>query len=402
MILKFAGGVRFDDRTQLGFEKIEPVPRSAMCIPASDDAEMIVSVGKSVNRGALLGTSFDTPVYSSIAGKFKGILSIEGKRYFAVINEGEEDEEEPFAPETRDIMELSLEDIVEAAKKYAVIDTRSGMPLWKLLEKCGGSKRVIVDCTEPDSLGASNFRLGIDNAKSAVMGGKLLVRASGALKCVFAAEHNRSALFEALEQYATDEMLFAMAPMDDKYPMEDRQLMDAIYVRTLNINQSALDAGVLIVSLEAAIALYECMATGVPHLDRYITFCGEGLPKEGNFRVARGAPLYDLLNFCGAAPQDYSLVENSRLNGKPMGGIIEDSTRVVISVKHQTKTVSECIYCGECVKACPVRLYPFEIIARKKSYPKHICTECGACQYICPAGIPLLDMIKDAKAKEEE
>jgi len=400
MILKFTGGVRFDDRTDLGFAPITDVPCSAVCIPASEDAEIIASVGSIVKRGTLLGNSFDTPVYSSIPGKFKGILVLEGKPYFAVMNEGEEGEEEPLQPETRDIMELSLEDIIEAAKKYAVIDTRSGMPLWKLLEKCEGSRRVVVDCTEPDSLGASNFRMGIDNAKSAVMGGKLIVRASGALKCVFAAEHNRSALFEALEKYATDEKLFAMAPMDDKYPYGDRELMEAIYVRTLKVNQSPQDLGVVIVSLEAVVALYNSMLTGIPHLDRYITFCGSALPKQGNFKIPRGATLFDLLSYCGAAPQDYALIENSRLNGKPMGGIIEDSTRAVISVLPYTKQTTECVYCGECVKACPVKLYPFEIISRARSYPRNICIGCGACEYICPSGIPLLQMIR-AKNKEE-
>ncbi len=400
MILKFTGGVRFDDRTDLGFEKIETVPCSAVCIPASEDAEIIASVGSVVKRGTLLGNSFNTPVYSSIPGRFKGVLVIEGKSYFAVMNEGEEGEEEPFEPETRDIMELTLEDITQAAKKYAILDTRSGMPLWNILEKCGGSKRVVVDCTEPDSLGAVNFRLGIDNAKSAVMGGKLLIRASDALKCVFAAEHNRSALFQALEEFATDEKLFAMAPVNDKYPYGDRQLMEAIYVQTLKRNQTPLDAGVLIVSLEAVIALYNSMVTGVPQLDRYITFCGAGLPKRGNFKIPRGATLFDLLNYCGAAPSDYALIENSRLNGKPMGGIIEDSTRAVISVLPEETQASECIRCGECVNACPVRLYPFEILENKEKYPKDICISCGACQYICPAGIPLMDMIKQEKEGE--
>ncbi len=396
MILKFTGGVRFNERTDLGFENFQNVPCTAVCIPASDDAEITATVGEAVKRGTLLGTSFDTPVYSSIPGIFKGILVVEEKRYFAVMNSGEEGEEPPMEPETRNIMELGLEDIVAAAKKFAIIDTRSGVPLWKLLEKCGGCRRVVIDCTEPDSLGATNFRLGIDNAKSAVMGGKILLRASGALKCVFAAEHNRSALFEALEEYATDEKLFAMAPMDDKYPYGDCALVDGIYVRYLKVGQSPLDVGILIVSLEAAIALYNAMVSGLPHLDRYLTFCGESLPKKGNFKIPRGATLFDLLSFCGAAPQDYLLVENSRLNGKTMGGIIADTTRAIISVLPQKPSLSECVYCGECVKACPVKLYPFEINESKKRFPKNICIQCGACQYICPAGIPLMDMIKEA------
>lgn len=400
MILKFTGGVRFNERTQLGFHQFKNVPCSAICIPASEDAQAVVSVGDAVKRGTLLGYSFDTPVYSSIAGKFKGILLLEGKRYFAVMNEGEQGEEEPFEPETRNIMSLTLSDITEAARKYGIIDTRSGLPLWKLLEKCQGSRRVVVDCTEPDSLGAANFRLCIDNAESAVAGGKLLLRASGALKCVFAAEHNRSAIFEALEQYAQDEKLFAMAPLDDKYPYGDRALVDAIYVRRLKINQDALSAGILIVSAETVIALYNSMVSGIPHLDRYITFCGEGLKQEGNYRIPRGATLFDLLSFCGAAPQDYAFIENSRLNGKAMGGIINDTTRAVISILPFEKTTSECTFCGECVKACPVLLYPFEVISKNIKDIKKCCIECGACEYICPSGIPLLSMIKEVKQEE--
>ena len=189
MILEFPGGARPIDRTHLGKKEIEYITDcSAVCIKAERDRELLCDINKQVKRGSLIAKNGETPIYSSIAGVFRGVLELEGVEYFVVTADGSEGEEILIKPESRRLTDLSCSDITESAKKFGITDTRSGIPLWKLLERASGNcTRVVIDGTESDAASAINYRLGIEQAKAIVGGAKILLRASGALKCVFAA-----------------------------------------------------------------------------------------------------------------------------------------------------------------------------------------------------------------------
>jgi len=66
-----------------------------------------------------------------------------------------------------------------------------------------------------------------------------------------------------------------------------------------------------------------------------------------------------------------------------------------------------CIRCGECAKACPADLAPFEMYwhSRSKNFGKaqeyHIfdCIECGCCSFVCPSHIPLVDYFRFSKSE---
>lgn len=400
MILDFTGGVRPVERTRFSQQKIKSIDScSAVCLFADIDAVISVSAGTAVKRGELLGENGGTPVYSPIAGRFSGILEIEGQKYFTVMNKGESGETVPFEPESRPLTEMNRKDITESARKLAIIDARSGQPLWKLLEKAGKCRRVVIDCTESDPLSAINNRLCIEKARSVVGGAKILVQATEALKCVFAAEYNRERAFKALEEFAGDKKLFAMAPMEEKYPYGDRALMSALYVQTLKRDENAMDYGVLIVSAETAAALYDAMVSGMPQLDRYITFCG-GVKAGGNLRIPRGITMHDLTAVCGGVEKDHIVVENSLLCGRPIGGVIKDSTTALIAVKPQPRKQTVCISCGRCAGVCPMRLMPNFALSGKTDALAESCIACGACDFICPAGLPLLSYIMNNKEEK--
>jgi electron transport complex protein RnfC len=73
-----------------------------------------------------------------------------------------------------------------------------------------------------------------------------------------------------------------------------------------------------------------------------------------------------------------------------------------------------CIRCGECAKARPADLAPFElywfsrakIFGKAQEYSLFDCIECGSCAYVCPSHIPLVDYYRFAKseiwAREQE
>ncbi len=402
MILNFHGGARPKERTLYGKQKIKYISScSAVCLDASKNASVKAAAGQRVARGSLLGENDGTPVYSSIAGQFRGIAEIEGNKYFVVIANGESCEERIFSPETRSLTELSHSDIIESAKNFAIYDSRSGKPLWKMLESAEKCRRIVIDCTESAPESAINYRLCIEKAKSLVGGAKILIRAMDALKCVFTIEHYRNASFEELGKYATDEKLFAAAEMDEKYPYLDSVIMDALYLKALSPDETALDHGIFIVGAEAAIALYDAMVSGMPQLDRYIGLCTGSTANGGSFCVPRGITMHDLTELA-EVDGDKMLVENSLLSGGLMGGAITDKTRAVIAATPQKTPRAECISCGKCISACPARLFPNDILSEKNSRRlRKLCVACGACRYVCPSGIPLSDLINKNIYSEE-
>lgn len=402
MILDFPGGVAPLERTRFGKKAIKTIPScSAICIEALEGATVKASAGSGVLIGSLLGYNGDMPIYSSISGVFRGIMQIDGKSYFVVMGDGEAKSSAPFPAEENSLSEMDCEYIAERARLLSIIDSRSGRPLHELLKKANGKcSRLVIDCTESDALSAINYRLCIEKTKSLVGGAKVLLKATGALKCVFAAEYYRKNAFDSILKLASDEKLFVTAELAEKYPYGDRAIMEALYLKTLERGKTALDEGVLIVAPETAIALYDAMLGGMPQISRYITVCGEGAKNGGNYSFPVGITLHDVSGIC-CISGDYLLIENSLLSGTSAVGALNDSTRALIAAKPQGRVRSACISCGKCASACPIRLSPYDILASNSRLIVKNCILCGACEFICPSGIPLTELIKNAKSSKE-
>ncbi len=402
MILNFQGGVKIEAQRFFTEKEIENIPDcSAVCIKANSNSKLALETGSSVLCGTLLGYTEDTPVYSPIAGVFNGIIELEEDIYFVVINQGEEGVCSSFSPETRPLLTLTREDIIASARQFGVMDARNGRPLWKLISEAKNCTRLVVDCTDSFIHSAINHRLCIEKTKSLVGGAKVILHAISALKCVFAMEYTKKTALEALNLFATDKQLFAIASLEEKYPYGDRGLMDAIYVKTLENGKTPVDENVLIVGIEAVIALYDAMVSGNPQTHRYISVCGKNGEKGGNLRVPRGITFHDIAQLCDLDETDL-IIENSLLSGSPIKGSINDNTISLISAEDSEKKQTDCISCGKCANVCPVRLFPAEIINDEDQHITDTCISCGACEYVCPAGIPLLKIIKKTEAKESE
>ena len=406
MALDFHGGVAPTEKTLFADRETERIGNcSAVCfrVPAGCACSEKCAEGEAVLRGDLIAVIGGTPYYSPVSGEYRGIKTIAGEKHAVVLSDGRNAEIRRFSPETRDIRAISPAEIAGLARRYGIIDPRTGAPLWQMLGQVGeNAKRLIIDCTEPDGLSAITARVCLEKADSVAGGVKILLRACGAQKAVIAAADNPHGRAAAEKITARLDGFPAVAAiLREKYPFDDGVLRRAIYLKDLEKGASAAEKGYLAVSPETAAAIYDCMATGFPQVDRYLGLYGNGLREQGNFIVPNGITLRDLIRDRGAAEKAVFLT-NSSLNGARFPGAVGGGARAVIAVIPREVKRRDCIGCGECVKVCPARLVPTDALYGGSRDIKNYCVSCGACAFVCPSGIPLDIIIERLKAERTE
>lgn len=174
--------------------------------------------------------------------------------------------------------------------------------------------------------------------------------------------------------------------------------------------------GVVVLNVATVAAIAEAVVCGLPLTRRVVTVTGETIARPGNYYVAIGTPVEDLLDFCGSVTQESAKVI---LGGPMMGIAIADlktpvtktTNAVTVLTKEQigrakfARRQTPCIRCGRCLRACPENLNPTKIAHAVKcnlmdvaeSCYMSACIECGCCSYVCPANIELTGYIKTGK-----
>ena len=177
--------------------------------------------------------------------------------------------------------------------------------------------------------------------------------------------------------------------------------------------ERSTDYGVQCFNVGTAYAIYEAITLGQPLVSRIVTVAGN-VSQARNYEALFGTPMKDLVALCGPRPDSDRVI----MGGPMMGLLMPDDSVPVVKAANCVLVGSKalfpppppempCIRCGECAKACPSDLQPFEMywFARAKIFGKtqeyHLfdCIECGCCAYVCPSRIPLVDYYRFAKSE---
>ena len=165
-------------------------------------------------------------------------------------------------------------------------------------------------------------------------------------------------------------------------------------------------------------AIQDALFQGRVLTHRTITVTGGAVARPRNLWVPIGTTLKDLLPDAGGLREEPELV----LIGGPMMGTpqfdlnapVLKSTNALIFLtggeRRKATQESTCIRCGKCVASCPMHLAPAFIMHAVRQQEWHKlpklhptdCQECGCCSYICPARIPLLEVVRQAREHLEE
>ncbi|MGR5118353.1 electron transport complex subunit RsxC [Vibrio astriarenae] len=246
-----------------------------------------------------------------------------------------------------------------------------------------------------------------------IAGIRLLMVATGAKRAIVGIENNKLESYELMRSAASDDDNIAIELVPTLYPMgSERHLIKTLTGKTVPTGMLSTDIGIVVNNIATARAVYHAVRYSRPLVTRVITVSGLGIESPRNVEIPLGTRVKDLISYCGGLKMD---CERLIFGGPMMGQVISDLdipiTKTVNALLALTSEEigsdeqQDCIRCGQCVRACPMGLMPFKMRAASESSDYDLverlginqCLSCGACSYICPSRVPLVQFFQHAK-----
>ncbi len=387
-------------------------------------AEALVAKGDEVGEGMLIGRAkgfVSANIHSPVPGTVKEIKSIylpNGVRTDAVVIElegefkrlGKEQSERDWSgmdgPEILDIIRDN--GIVGMGGATFPTHVKLSLPKGRHCEY------LILNGAECEPYLSADHRLMVERPAELLEGLRIVERIMQPDHVLIGIETNKPDAIAALQNAVNEAGVnYRVAPLKIKYPQGDeKQLIKAINGREVPSGGLPLDIGCVVSNAGTVQAIYEAVVLNRPLIDRLVTVSGGAIAKPANLKVRIGTPIGELINECGG----FSTVPAKIVTGGPMMGqtiydldipVTKGTSGILALTEREVSAAprTACIQCGRCVDACPIGLEPtrlFKLIDHFE-YSEAVadglmdCRECGACGYICPARIPLIQGIRIGK-----
>ncbi len=354
-----------------------------VAIPVS---KPLVDVGDTVKVGQKIGDS----EHSSVSGEVVEISKLPhpfNKNVLSMVIKTSDDVSIEFQPKENP----SPEEIKQILKE-------AGIPV-----ELTPSEIVILNGTDEKPYVSANHALMLEYPDEILSGLKILMKATGSSRGVIGICDSDSDVIEVMKA-ATKENGIEIIPLKTTYVQCTEGLMK---------NAIAKGSKAMVSNIGIAKAVYDTVYLGKPLIETVVTVTGA---KESQNILARiGTPLRSIIENCGGYEGEPKKII---ING-PMSGIAQYTDEVPVTkgtygiFVQYDGTIGEirpCIDCARCVEVCPKDLLPnvlaisadnarFEVCV---TYRVMDCVECGSCAYVCPSKIPIVQLIKYAKAELEK
>ncbi len=287
-------------------------------------------------------------------------------------------------------------------------------------EKKGLIRTVIINGAECEPYITSDTQTMLRDGADIYDGMMLLKRFISAEEFIFGVEANKPKCIEKLRMlFSEDESHdVKVVSLPSTYPQGgEKILIYNITGREVPEGKLPADVGCLVMNVTTLAFIGRYFRTGMPLVEKCVTVDGSAVLHPKNVIVPIGTPIDALLEFAGGVSEDVGKV----LYGGPMMGIaicatsdpiLKTTNAITVLNKKDAlpKPTTPCIHCGRCVTACPMRLNPTqyskalrlpsdEMISLLTEEKLGLCIECGCCSFVCPAGRPLVENNRIAKAK---
>ncbi len=271
---------------------------------------------------------------------------------------------------------------------------------------------LILNGVECEPYLTADHRLMLEETERIVDGIAILRRALGVARVLVGIEANKPDAIAVLGKAGTAAG-FEVVSLAVKYPQgAEKQLIQALTGRQVPSGGLPMDVGVVVQNIGTAAAVADAVRHGRPLVERIATISGPAVRDPGNLRIRVGTPLSHLVACCGGTVAEPAKI----IMGGPMMGAAQLSLDVpatrgtsglLLFGPGQFPLLAEgpCIRCARCVQACPAHIMPttiaqyarLDLFDEAEQYDAMDCIECGCCSYTCPAAIPLVQTIRQAK-----
>ncbi len=384
-----------------------------------------VKPGDRVLKGTLLGkaaSAVSSPVFSSVSGKVKAVeprQMLNGTVCSCVVVEND------FLGEcadgfgsVKDPNEISDTQLAQAISDAGIVGMGgAGFPTGVKLspKNAENTDFLIINGAECEPYLTSDDRLMTERTGNIITGVSIALRLFKNAKAVVAIEDNKPQAISAFQEQCAQLKRITVMPLKTKYPQGgERRLIASVTGRMINSHMLPADAGVVVLNVATAYAIYEAVCESKPLIHRVVTLTGDGMNSPCNADVLLGTPVSFLVEQCGGLKDGTEkIISGGPMMGTAMPDLDYPVTKTFSSVLALTKDDVEamkttaCIRCGRCVGVCPEKLVPqlmahavkAEDFERYEQLGGMECIECGCCTYVCPAKRPLTQSFKLAKAE---
>lgn len=384
----------------------------------------LVQPGDSVSRGQLIAKGRNdmvAPLHAPVSGVVTGITphfsSHPAKlKCDTLIIRANDDRRWGESHKQQNYLALSSEQIIERVRAAGIVGLGgAGFPTVAKIQfaRKGGAHTLVINGGECEPYLTCDDVAMQQYAAEIIAGVKLLLNASGTQKALIGVEDNKPQALAQLTLAAAETAEIEVHAAPSIYPMgSERHLIKFLTGVEVPVGGHAGMIGVLVHNIATARAVYQAARFQRPLVSRVITVSGKGIATPRNVEVPIGTPVSEVLEYCGGVSESTARL----LFGGPMMGQVISSPYIPIDKtvggilaltedEVKPRAQSECIRCGQCVRACPMGLMPFQMAAyaRLSDFSKtealgvNHCLSCGACSYVCPSSLPLVQYFQFAK-----
>jgi electron transport complex protein RnfC len=276
---------------------------------------------------------------------------------------------------------------------------------------------LIINGVECEPYLTTDHRVMLEQTSDIFMGIRYLLKATGAGKAIIAVEANKQDAVRKLRDNCPEGLPVTVRVSPVKYPQgAEKMVIRSLLEREIPSGGLPADVGAICVNVATTAEIGRLLPHGRGIQERVITIGGPGIERKGNYRIPIGTTVRFALEQTGAS-KDISRV----FLGGPMMGpsvsnldipITKGTSGITAFTDLETgeatghKQIYPCIHCARCVTACPIFLNPSQlgILAKNEEYERMVdeyhlmdCFECGACSYVCPSHIPLVQYYRLSK-----
>jgi len=427
MAFSFFGGVHPKENKIARDMAIQEFPEpDVLVIPMSQHigapCKPLVKKGDLVTVGQKIGDNqgLCVPVHASVSGKVKSVemkAHTSGTTVMSVVIENDHLGTlcEDIKPRTQEEVDaLTPEELMNIIREGGIVGMGGAtFPTHvKLSSGLGKVDTIIVNAGECEPFITSDDRICREMPAELISGLKVIMKIFGLNTAHIAIEDNKPEAAKALQAQlcAADGITVDVLPA--KYPQgAEKQMIYAVTGREVPSGGLPAAVGCAVFNAATCKAIHDTVYLGMPLIKRVVTVSGDIVMEPKNLMVPIGTSFNDLLEAVGHSENPYKVLSGGPMMGAALYDLaaptIKGVNAVTILGKKNKYAVDEpqCLRCGKCVDACPMKLMPVLMYKALQSNDPEVmksvhmldCIECGCCAYTCPAGVPLVLAFRSGK-----